>query len=76
MDSKYCSGCVRDLPLSSFLAGDGLRLPIAVQLPQVWKLEVEPPAKQKSKKQHEEIPGLLLQVRRLDPQMYDEIVVG
>jgi hypothetical protein len=24
MDSKYCSGCVRDLPLSSFLAGDGL----------------------------------------------------
>ena len=23
-DSKYCSGCVRDLPLSSFLAGDGL----------------------------------------------------
>jgi hypothetical protein len=49
------------------------RLPIAVQLPQVWKLEVEPPAKQKSKKQHEEI---LLQVPRLDPQMYDRIVVG
>ena len=24
MDSKYCSGCARDLPLSSFLAGDGL----------------------------------------------------
>jgi hypothetical protein len=24
MDSKYCSGCVRNLPLSSFLAGDGL----------------------------------------------------
>jgi hypothetical protein len=24
MDSKYCSGCVRNLPLSSFLASDGL----------------------------------------------------
>ncbi|KAN0085269.1 hypothetical protein V8E54_001736, partial [Elaphomyces granulatus] len=24
MDSKYCSGCLRDLPLSSFLASDGL----------------------------------------------------
>jgi hypothetical protein len=24
MDFKYCSGCLRDLPLSSFLAADGL----------------------------------------------------
>ena len=24
MDSKYCPGCLRNLPLSSFLASDGL----------------------------------------------------